>query len=162
MRPDYLILYIVQIIQSISRNKHILIHLLVYRNVGLVSRGRSTCACGVSCVEERTHSHRLAAVRVRGDTAGAAVRRRWERALTWPDKRGPGGRELVAEKRRAPAPPRGVAGRIVLASSRVVRACRTARMWRVEPGAVTVTATARRGSTGRESAARHGCIFLYM
>lgn len=75
-------------------------------------------------MEERTHSHRLAAVRVRGDTAGAAVRRRWERALTWPDKRGPGGRELVAEKRRAPAPPRGVAGRIVLASSRVVRACR--------------------------------------
>lgn len=52
------------------------------------------------------------------------MRRRWERALTWPDKRGPGGRELVAEKRRAPAPPRGVAGRIVLASSRVVRACR--------------------------------------
>jgi hypothetical protein len=116
--PDYTI--------YISGNKHIVIHLLVYRNVGLVSRGRSTCACGVSCVEEkeRTHSHRLAAVRVRGDTAGAAVRRRWERALTWPDKRGPGGRELVAEKRRAPAPPRGVAGRIVLASSRVVRACR--------------------------------------
>lgn len=45
-------------------------------------------------------------------------------SLAWPDKRGPGGRELVAEKRRAPAPPRGVAGRIVLASSRVVRACR--------------------------------------